>query len=686
MSLSYKDFSYVDTAIGGAHKRNNIVDLTSIDINVDTVDAYSSMFRFKKEYVTIVEKTGTVRGASEFECWSDFIWFDIDASDLSAALLDAQTLIRGLKSMNVLNHTLIFFSGSKGFHIGINSSVFGFVPSKTLPEEMRKVCQQIASLFNIEIDTKIYNHNRLWRLPGTVHGKTNLRKTALAVATFLDLTVDDLPVLAAFDKRPADKPAYCTGTVKKVIDSLTTLRESVNTGAVARVATWIAPPLSDYRLKVSKAGLDYLLAHGVQKGSRDNEALLRSSECRKIGYDESETYELVSEWNTLNKPPLSDADIQRIVSSAFVGPGYDFGTNYESLRVARLHGTKALTAIDVNKLLNGDNAVEDEEEFVRRPMTLTECLASDGMDAPETVGKWLSWRQRITVLVGREKSGKSTLMTFEALACLQKGYKVLWVSPDEPRADIVYRLFKAGAVDYADQILIAGDSMVPASWEELAQFMADVKPDLVILDSVNSLFTALDGKGKVPDSSEAAEWQRLMNLLRPVAVALNTAIVWLHHARKDTGLYAGSYGVAAAADAVVTLKETKRENKRNLIFSGRRVNSSNNCAVEYVDEEKGFLTIEFDKMSELNDGSPDRKEKDIEFLVRYFAEHPGPADSKNIKTAYTEEFGRAPRDLQDRAKELKIKIDRQSNGTTLWTFDKTPDVDDFIDKKGKSSE
>lgn len=367
---------------------------------------------------------------------------------------------------------------------------------------------------------------------------------------------------------------------------------------VKRSTGWEPPPLTGKRGRETKAGLNYLLNLPVDKGDRDDEALLRAAECRKVGLSENDCLIALFTWNTLNKPPLGDSDIRRITKSAFTGEGYDFGTNNDSLRTAREQGHKVTQKqkIDVEKFLSDDEEpsdTEEEEKHVRRSRTVTELLAGGAdLTMPETVGEYISWRKRITLLAGREKySGKSTLCTFEAMAALRKGYRVLWISPDEPREDILYRLVEAGVREYAEQCEIAGDLDVPHGWTELEQMIISAKPDLIILDSIHSILPMINKSGKVPDSSESAEWHTLVAYLRPLAVKLNAAIVWIHHVTKATGQAAGSFGIAAAVDAVVTISPVQKENRRKLAFVGRRVNSSMDCALDYLDAKRGYERV-----------------------------------------------------------------------------------------------
>lgn len=640
--MHYSEFKYTDLAIGGATNRNHIITVDNIDVPVTAVDCYTGMFLFKDEYQQHVESTGSVRGADKFEVWSPYVWFDIDADDLNDATLDMQALLRGLKSMDILEHTVVYFSGSKGYHVGINAGIFNLEPSNTLPEIMRKICTQLASLFNIEIDTKIYNHNRLWRLANSIHGKTKFRKTAIDSEKAITITTDKVKQLASKSRKR--KPRFITAKRAKPIETCVRVANEAEKGIIKREDGWEAPPMGSTQRRIVKAGLDYLLEHGVIEGHRDNGTLLRASECRKLGISKKVCLEKIIKWNEKNKPPLKMPDIERIVASAYTGPGYDFGTNYEPLRIAREKGRKSLDTIDVEQLLTNEQDLnESEEKYQRKPRTLTEILAEGYQsDMPELVGEYFSWRKRITLLAGREKySGKSTLCTFEALAALKKGYTILWVSPDEARDDTVYRFIQAGADKYSDQCHIAGDVDLPDSWEELGTWIADLKPDLVVLDSIHSIFPLINGD-KIPDSSESAQWQKLVSKLRPIAIVLDLAIVWIHHADKFGNKPIGSVGITAGVDTIVEIGNVPKENRRTLKFVGRRVDSKHNIALDYLGEKEGYKKVddEWGKTQQNKDDKKTKSELALEWAMDYIAYNKGDIiERPKFFQMYHQEFG-----------------------------------------------
>lgn len=662
----YSDFAFVDVAENGTQNRNVIQRFDELKTPIGAVDCFTSMYRFRQDFRDHVSQTKSVRGANKFACYSDYLFFDIDdPEDLNAATLAAQTLVRGLLSMAKPEHIVVAFSGYKGFSIGVVSSLFGFAPSITLPNEIKIVAEQLASLFGVEIDTKIYESSRLWRLENTIHSKTVLYKTRLDTKKFPSMSLEEIKTAAAV-KKGRKAPAYLLAPVVKPLDTLCEFAKSAITkGHVRRETSWDKPILSGRQQKINQAALDYLLSTGVKEGNRGNETLLRAAESCKLGVNEKSCLQQLLKWNRLNQPPLDESEIQSTVRSAYTG-NYDFGTNNKSLATARSQGKDVVDSDDIrspNPISSESvelNTMEDVMTFVKLRYGILSAIVAypdkeiselglryfskigvpakmwqvlvldqqrpdglpDGCDAPsfsdllkygvpkplKLVGEYFSWRKRISLLVGKDKeSGKSTLCTFEALTALKKGYRVLWVSPDEARDDILDRFIKAGLVlgtERASRLFICGDENITPSWDALKILIQWRKPDLLVLDSLHSLFPILEMKS-LPDSSDTSEWQKLINTLRPLAISYNMAVVLIHHVNKQSGKAMGSIGITAGVDAIISLiipslKKTRQSDThvRELEFLGRRVNSKMNCTLIYIDEQTGYQKFEWEQKTE----------------------------------------------------------------------------------------
>lgn len=185
--MLHPEFKYVDFAADGAFNRNRVIELSELPklVTRDSVDCYTTMFRFREEYKLYVAEKGSVTHA-EFPCWCDHVWFDIDNDDLNIAYMHAARLIAGLQRMDIGDkHIVAYFSGKKGFHVGADAVLFDLKPCVELPQQIRQIAFGIAELFHVEIDS-IYDINRLWRIPNTVHSATGKLKTKLELKTFYE--------------------------------------------------------------------------------------------------------------------------------------------------------------------------------------------------------------------------------------------------------------------------------------------------------------------------------------------------------------------------------------------------------------------------------------------------------------------------------------------------------------------
>ncbi len=85
-------------------------------------ECYFSAFTFGDDFRQRADGFGQldVKGFAG-ECWSPFIWLDIDRDDLDRATTDARRLAVSIDERYKLANEvlLIFFSGSKGYHIGL---------------------------------------------------------------------------------------------------------------------------------------------------------------------------------------------------------------------------------------------------------------------------------------------------------------------------------------------------------------------------------------------------------------------------------------------------------------------------------------------------------------------------------------------------------------------------------------
>ena len=161
-------------------------------------EGYLSAFTFGCDFRDHLQRTGSTR-AYKGSCGALWCWWDIDrADDLVLALNDARTLCVQLGERFTVSDDslLVFFSGSKGFHVGLPLWGFGPKPGPMFHRIARRFAEQVAEQAGIVIDTGVYDCVRAFRAPNSRHPKTGLHKRRLTVDELLYTGVDRIVELA----------------------------------------------------------------------------------------------------------------------------------------------------------------------------------------------------------------------------------------------------------------------------------------------------------------------------------------------------------------------------------------------------------------------------------------------------------------------------------------------------------
>ena len=232
-------------------------------------------------------------------------------------------------------------------------------------------------------------------------------------------------------------------------------------------------------------------------------------------------------------------------------------------------------------LANGSAPAAEPEPL--RIDTLAALSADPALlTVPKPLSRWLVWNGELTVLVGREKFGKSTLVTDDAIAALSGGHRVLWVTAEEGRNLIVTR-FAARGCKSADVLV---PNRWPRSWTEVEAIIADTKPGAVYVDSLSSFLMAVEGR--VPETSEGERWHALVLRFKGWTRIGAGGVCVLLHATKADGSYRGSTGIGAAPDTIVTMRAVPSdEHGRFLETVGRWGFPSK--TVRYAGEREGYV-------------------------------------------------------------------------------------------------
>jgi hypothetical protein len=228
-------------------------------------ESYLSAFCFGSEFRRHLAATGSTKGYAG-ETWSPWLWLDIDRDDIDQATRDARRLVAGLVDRFGIDGDalLAFFSGSKGFHVGLPLSVCGSPePSQTFHRVCRRFAEAVATRSNVAVDTGVYDAVRAFRAPNSRHPKTGLHKRRLTAGELLGLTTRRVVELAA-EPEPFDLPDAAPVADQAVRDwsAAVELVESEHRAAEMRCGT-----VGKAGAKLNRATLEFI-RDGATSGDR----------------------------------------------------------------------------------------------------------------------------------------------------------------------------------------------------------------------------------------------------------------------------------------------------------------------------------------------------------------------------------------------------------------------------------
>jgi len=182
-------------------------------------ESYLSAFAFGSAFRRHLERTGSTK-AYNAECGAIWLWFDIDREhDIKAATSDSRRLCAVLCERFKLDgdELLIFYSGSKGYHVGLPASLWEPEPSATFNQVARRFAETIAEQAGVAIDTGVYDKVRAFRAPNSRHPKTGLHKRRFTFDELLHLSAAAI-VRIATDPEPFDLLQLPAANSQAVVD------------------------------------------------------------------------------------------------------------------------------------------------------------------------------------------------------------------------------------------------------------------------------------------------------------------------------------------------------------------------------------------------------------------------------------------------------------------------------------
>ncbi|MFQ6047501.1 MAG: primase C-terminal domain-containing protein, partial [Gemmatimonadales bacterium] len=322
--------------------RNRVVELREVRSLLEQLgnsDCFSSYYFFPDELVSYVKEHGGSVAGFRGPALARVLHVDVDAAELERALMTARELCLFMAEYWGASQEALFpyFSGSKGFHVGIHTGVFGEVePSERLPDVFHRALGALVWQARLTCDDTVdYSVGRrlsLLRLPNTRHSGSGLYKVPLTLHELMNCSVEEIRGLAGSPREPYFTDA--TGLVplcevEPLADAADLYERCVQECREAREGHLPAPEgfLSSERLTTALCDAEMVLYHeGIPEGARSRTALRLASRMRCAGYPAEEATGLLLAWNERNRPPLEPREVSRIAGAAYEAEvPYQFG-------------------------------------------------------------------------------------------------------------------------------------------------------------------------------------------------------------------------------------------------------------------------------------------------------------------------------------------------------------------------
>jgi len=298
----------------GVYDRGRIRQTSNILNKTYNFTRYMSNFSYDRNIFNHLGKTGSIaRYPGKVFCRDVIV--DIDRSAVQDALDDTKKLLKVLLEIIPERHVALYFSGNKGFHVVINSGVWGFAPGEILPWVVRET---VRSLSPITIDESIYAKTSLIRIPNSRHQKTGMFKRRLSIDSLGgNLSVWDIFGVAS---SPEDKTYFTEHCSTPILQPKSMPKKRRLLNQSFPVARTLRPCV------------DHIKQYGVSEGDRNKGALVLACELQnRCGWSPADVNMFMTGWNSsLVKPPLTDRELQRTLCNAH--RGYIFGCSNEMLQ------------------------------------------------------------------------------------------------------------------------------------------------------------------------------------------------------------------------------------------------------------------------------------------------------------------------------------------------------------------
>lgn len=264
------------------YNKNQLIPVTESPYSHITnydVPWFTSCFLYNEEHKKRFEETGSFAGITDNV--TNKLWWDFDSEDLDKAQKDANTLYKRLIERGCTTDNIhVSFSGNKGYAIVVK------VDKYLNRRQVENICKILADGLST-FDNKVYDNQRIFRVPLTINEKTKLFKVPLSENQFLKLSTSTIKEKAT---NPEGQKQYNNNKVKWSITDewVKSMQppEKKKEIAVVSAIDWAKKPKGWRNCKWS------LLQGNFKTGERHNALTILAATARGMGYDKETTYYL----------------------------------------------------------------------------------------------------------------------------------------------------------------------------------------------------------------------------------------------------------------------------------------------------------------------------------------------------------------------------------------------------------
>ncbi|MEN2464952.1 DNA primase small subunit domain-containing protein [Ornithinibacillus sp. JPR2-1] len=252
------------------------------------------------------------------------LYFDLDYEpDPQVSQADAVKLIDFFMNELDLKESdiWVYFSGSKGFHILINSEALGIVPRNDLHKIFKHIAGYLIHRLDLKsLDLVVYTEKRMIRLPNSIHHKTRLHKIELSISELKNQSLEEIKALAEQPRRE-DEVLFSNQDRKKESNLR---RESAKffrhkqEEYLEAAATVNQYEQEEFKFQKDKppAAIKDLLENGwSSEGGRNQATVQLACYYKEAGYNKQETLDVLEDWVVQHTSASSNYQKQQRVAN-----------------------------------------------------------------------------------------------------------------------------------------------------------------------------------------------------------------------------------------------------------------------------------------------------------------------------------------------------------------------------------